>query len=49
MDIFRQLNKEGHTIITVTHSGLVGAAAKRVIIINHGHIEKTKEQEHGAK
>ena len=49
MDIFRQLNKEGHTIITVTHSGLVGAAAKRIIIINHGHIEKTKEQEHGAK
>ena len=48
MDIFRQLNKEGHTIITVTHSGLVGAAAKRIIIINHGHIEKTKEQEHGA-
>ena len=47
MDIFRQLNKEGHTIITVTHSGLVGAAAKRIIIINHGHIEKTKEQEHG--
>ena len=49
MDIFRQLNKEGHTIINVTHSGLVGAAAKRIIIINHGHIEKTKEQEHGAK
>ena len=49
MDIFRQLNKEGHTIITVTHSGLVGAAAKRIIIINHGHIEKTKEQENGAK
>ena len=49
MDVFRQLNKEGHTIITVTHSGLVGAAAKRIIIINHGHIEKTKEQEHGAK
>lgn len=49
MDIFRQLNKEGHTIITVTHSSLVGAAAKRIIIINHGHIEKTKEQEHGAK
>ena len=49
MDIFRQLNKEGHTIITVTHSGLVGAAAKRIIIITHGHIEKTKEQEHGAK
>ena len=49
MDIFRQLNKEGHTIITVTHSGLVGAAAKRIIIINQGHIEKTKEQEHGAK
>ena len=42
MDIFRQLNKEGHTIITVTHSGLVGAAAKRIIIINHVHIEKNK-------
>ncbi len=38
MDLFRQLNKEGHTIITVTHSDKVGQAAKRIVIIEHGHL-----------
>ena len=38
MDLLRELNKEGHTIITVTHSDKVGQAAKRVVIIEHGHL-----------
>ena len=38
MDLFRELNKEGHTIITVTHSDKVGQAAKRIVIIEHGHL-----------
>ncbi|MBQ9697866.1 MAG: ABC transporter ATP-binding protein [Acidaminococcaceae bacterium] len=38
MDLFRELNQEGHTIITVTHSDKVGQAAKRIVIIEHGHL-----------
>ena len=38
MDLFRELNREGHTIITVTHSDKVGQAAKRIVIIEHGHL-----------
>jgi putative ABC transport system ATP-binding protein len=40
MDIFRQLNHEGHTIITVTHDQEIAAQAKRVIQIRDGLIQK---------
>lgn len=39
MDLFRELNKEGHTIITVTHAQEVGEAAKRIVVIEHGHMK----------
>lgn len=40
MDLFRRLNEEGHTIITVTHSEKVGKAAKHIVIIDHGHMKE---------
>lgn len=45
MDLFRELNAEGHTIITVTHSDKVGKAAKKIVIIDHGHMKKPEEME----
>lgn len=38
MQIFRELHAEGHTILTVTHSPEVGAAAERAVVIEHGHM-----------
>jgi len=38
MQIFRELHAEGHTILTVTHSPEVGAAAEHCVIIEHGHM-----------
>lgn len=45
MDLFHELNREGHTIITVTHSEEVGAEAKRVVIIEHGHMRDPTPEE----
>lgn len=45
MSLFRELNEEGHTIITVTHSDHVGKAAKRIVIIEHGHMREGGEEE----
>lgn len=45
MNLFRELNEEGHTIITVTHSDHVGKAAKRIVIIEHGHMREGGEEE----
>ena len=40
MQIFRELHEEGHTILTVTHSPEVGAAAEHCVIIEHGHMRE---------
>ena len=45
MNLLKELNDEGHTIITVTHSNKVGKAAKRIVIIEHGHLRESKEGE----
>ena len=45
MDLFRELNAEGHTIITVTHSAKVGEAAKKIVIIDHGHMKEASAEE----
>lgn len=42
MDIFKKLNKEGHTIIMITHEPDIAAHAKRTIFIKDGRIEKRK-------
>ena len=46
MKIFHELHKEGHTIITVTHSAEVGKEAERCIVIEHGKIKKVVENNH---
>ena len=40
MNIFRQLNKEGHTIIMVTHDQEIADQARRVIQIRDGLVQK---------
>ncbi len=47
MKIFRQLNKEGHTIIMITHESDIASHAKRVIHIKDGKI--IKDEKNGEK
>jgi putative ABC transport system ATP-binding protein len=39
MDIFKKLNKEGRTIILITHSNEIAKEAKRVVTIKDGRIQ----------
>ena len=38
LDIFKQLHREGTTLIVVTHDPEVGEVAQRTITLEHGHI-----------
>ncbi|MFA6081137.1 MAG: ABC transporter ATP-binding protein [Patescibacteria group bacterium] len=40
MEIFRKLNKDGHTIVMITHEPDIANHAKRIIHIRDGKIEK---------
>ena len=40
IDIFKQLHKEGRTIIVVTHAPEVAAFAERTIVLEHGKFAK---------
>ncbi len=40
IDIFRQLHKEGTTLVVVTHDPEVGEVAQRTVILDHGRIVK---------
>ena len=44
INIFRDLNKEGHTVVLITHEPDIAAHAKRVITLRDGKIEKDKRQ-----
>lgn len=43
MDIFKQLHKEGSTIVVVTHDPEVAEEAQRTIVLEHGRIARVKE------
>lgn len=43
MEIFKKLNKEGHTIIMITHEPDIAKYAKRIIHIKDGQIEKDEK------
>ena len=47
LELFGELNRQGMTIVTVTHDPLVGDAARRTVHIRDGLIERddTKEEE----
>ena len=40
LDLFRQLHREGTTLIVVTHDPEVAEAAQRTIVLEHGHLVK---------
>jgi putative ABC transport system ATP-binding protein len=42
MDIFKKLNKEGHTIVMITHEPDIAAHAQRVITIRDGRVVSDK-------
>lgn len=46
MAIFQDLNKEGHTIIMITHEPDIAAHAKRVITIRDGNVLKDEANKH---
>ena len=43
MKIFQKLNKEGHTIVMITHEPDIAAYAKRIIILKDGKILNDKK------
>ena len=45
LDIFRQLHKEGTTLIVVTHDPEVGEVAQRTIVLEHGKIKSDLKNE----
>ena len=45
LDIFRQLHKEGSTIIVVTHDQGVADEAQRTVVLEHGRIARVVQNE----
>ena len=46
LDLFRQLHREGTTLIVVTHDPEVGEAAQRMIVLEHGRVAREVVNEH---
>ena len=40
LDLFRQLHREGTTLIVVTHDPEVADAAQRTIVLEHGKVAR---------
>jgi putative ABC transport system ATP-binding protein len=47
LDLFEQLNREGHTIIMITHSPDIASRARRVVVLRDGEIVEVIDQEGG--
>ena len=45
LDIFRQLHKEGTSLVVVTHDPEVGEVAQRIVRLEHGKITSDKKNE----
>ena len=43
MNIFRKLNKEGHTIVMITHESDIAKYAKRIILLRDGKIVEDRK------
>lgn len=43
MEIFKKLNKEGHTIVMITHETEVAKFAKRIIVLKDGKIAEDRK------
>lgn len=43
IDLLRELNAAGHTLIVVTHDPLIGKLAERTIYLNHGRVVQTQK------
>jgi putative ABC transport system ATP-binding protein len=43
MAIFQKLNREGHTIVMITHEPDIAMHAKRIITIKDGHLAGDKQ------
>ena len=46
LDLFRQLHREGTTLIVVTHDPEVAEAAQRTIVLEHGRLVREVINEH---
>src|SRR5476651_2641902 len=46
MAIFQKLNKEGHTIVMITHEPDIGDHAKRIIQVKDGKLLSDKKNKH---
>jgi putative ABC transport system ATP-binding protein len=44
MNIFTNLNKEGHTVVMITHEPDIAAFAKRTVILRDGKIIEDKKK-----
>jgi putative ABC transport system ATP-binding protein len=49
MEIFSKLNREGHTIVMITHEPDIASFAKRVIVLRDGKIESDRQIDHRIK
>ena len=45
LDIFKQLHKEGTSLVVVTHDPEVGEVAQRIVRLEHGKIVSDKKNE----
>jgi len=45
LNLFEQVNRDGHTIIMVTHSPDIARHAKRIVVLQDGEIVDEIDQE----